>query len=65
MTDKQAVKEVLEQLPENTSLDEIIKEVEILAAIKRGRNDVATGHTKPHHEVQKLIASWASAWPAK
>jgi predicted transcriptional regulator len=62
MTDKQAVMDALQRLPENASLDEITQELHLMAAVKRGRADVAAGRTKPQHEVKELLASWASAW---
>jgi predicted transcriptional regulator len=65
MTDKQAVIDALERLPENASLDEITQELQLMAAVRRGRADVAAGRAKPHQEVKELMASWASAWNSK
>ena len=65
MTDKQAVLDALERLPENASLDEITEELRIMAAVRRGRADVAAGRTKTHQETQDLLESWATAWTSK
>ena len=65
MTDKQAVLDALHRLPENASLDEIAEELRIMAAIRRGRRDVAAGRTKTHQETERLLESWASAWTSK
>lgn len=65
MTDKQAVLDALQRLPENASLEEIAEELRIMAAVRRGRNDVAAGRAKPHEEVQRIMESWASAWTSK
>jgi predicted transcriptional regulator len=65
MTDKQAVIDALERLPENASLNEITEELRIMAAIRRGRADVEAGRTKTHQETGELIESWASAWTSK
>ncbi len=65
MTDKQAVLDALERLPENASLDEITEELRIMAAVRRGRADVAAGRTKTHQEAQDLLESWATAWTSK
>jgi predicted transcriptional regulator len=65
MTDKQAVLDALRRLPEDASLDEITEELRIMAAIRRGRADVAAGRTKPHEDVEALVDSWASAWTSK
>jgi len=65
MTDKQAVVDALSRLPENASLEEITEELCIMAAVRRGRADVAAGRTKTHEEVQALMESWATAWTSK
>ena len=62
MTDKQAVVDALQRLPENASLEEIAEELRIMAAVRRGRVDVAAGRTKTHEEAQALLESWATAW---
>ena len=65
MTDKQAVIDAIHRLPDNASLDEIAEELQIMAAIRRGRADVARGRTKTHQETEQLLESWASAWTSK
>jgi predicted transcriptional regulator len=65
MTDKQAVVDALQRLPENASLEEITEELHIMAAVRRGRADVVAGRTKTHEEVQALVESWATAWTSK
>ena len=65
MTDKQAVIDTIHRLPEIASLDEIADELQIMAAIKRGREDVSAGRTKTHQEVGQLLESWASSWTSK
>lgn len=65
MTDKQAVMDALERLPENASLDEIAEELRIMAAIRRGRADIAAGRTKTQEQAGQLLESWASAWTSK
>jgi len=65
MTDKQAVLDALQRLPENASLEEITEELRIMAAVRRGRADVAAGRTKTHREVQDQLESWATAWTSK
>ncbi len=65
MTDKQAVMDALQRLPEKASLDEITEELRLMAAIRRGRADVAAGRTKSHAEAEQSLESWASAWNSK
>ncbi len=62
MTDKQAVQDALDRLPESVSLAEIAEELEIMACVRQGRLDPAMGATKSHQEVKELVESWADAW---
>ncbi len=65
MTDKQAVVDALKRLPENASLEEITEELRIMAAVRRGRADVAAGRGKTQQEVRDLLSCWATAWTSK
>ena len=62
MTDKQAVLDALQRLPETASLDEITEELRIMASVRRGRADIAAGHTKPQEEAERLLESWATGY---
>ena len=65
MTDKQAVIDALNRLPEAASLEEITEELHLMAAIRRGRADIAAGRCKPHEAVGQLVDSWATAWTSR
>jgi predicted transcriptional regulator len=65
MTDKQAVIDALQRLPEGASLEKITEELRVMASIRRGRTDIAAGRTKTHEEAEHLIESWATAWTSK
>ena len=65
MTDKQAVLDALSRLPENASLEEITEELQIMAAVRRGREASAAGHTRTQQEVEQLVESWATKWASK
>ncbi len=65
MTDKEAVLDALQRLPENASLEEITEELRIMAAVRRGRTDVAAGRGKSQPELRDLLRSWATAWISK
>jgi hypothetical protein len=65
MTDKQAVIDAIHRLPENASLDDITEELQIMAAVRRGRTEVSVERTKSHQEAGQLLESWASAWTSK
>jgi predicted transcriptional regulator len=65
MTDKQAVIDALDRLPESASLDEITEELHIMASIRHGRADIVAGRAKSHENVEQLVDSWATAWTSK
>ncbi len=65
MTDKQAVVDALRRLQENASPGDITEELRIMAAVRRGRADVAAGRTKTHEEAQDLLESRATAWTSR
>jgi predicted transcriptional regulator len=65
MTDKQAVLDALQRLPEDASLDEITEELRIMASIRRGRADITAGRTKTQEEAARLLESWATAWTSR
>ena len=58
MSDKQVVMEVIQQMPESISLEEIQEELAILAAIRRGEAAADEGQSVSHEEVKQRSASW-------
>ncbi len=58
MTDKRDVIDALSTMPESASLEEIIEELCIIKAVRRGRADIAAGRLKTQDEVEQLVASW-------
>ena len=65
MTDKQAVLDALQRLPETATLEEITEELRIMASVRRGRADIAAGRIKTQEEAERLLESWATAWTSK
>jgi predicted transcriptional regulator len=60
MTDKAVAIETIANLPENSSMEEIAEELQIMAAIRKGKEDVKAGRTKSHAEVEKIFETWIS-----
>jgi predicted transcriptional regulator len=60
MSDKQLALNTIERLPENASLDAIAKQIEFLAAIHKGLDQIENGQTVPHDEVKRQLATWLS-----
>ena len=57
--------QALDRMPEGASFDEITEEVAIVAAIRRGREDVSAGRIKSHSDVERMVEAWPSQWNAK
>ena len=59
MTTKERVREVLDQLPDDCSLDDVLYHLYVLQAIDRGLADADAGRTLSHEEVaDKLRKKW-------
>ena len=52
--------EQLSKLPENTPLEQIAREIELLAGINRGREEARRNEGIPAEDARKLVNSWAS-----
>ena len=58
MGEKSAVLRLLEQLPEETTLEEIQYHLYMLQKIRAGQDAVETGHVIPHEDVMRELAGW-------
>jgi len=60
MNDKTVALETIANLPESSSMEEIAEELQVMAAIRKGKEDVRAGRTKSHAEVEKIFETWIS-----
>ena len=60
MNNKQMVIEAINDLPESATIERIQEEVELVAAIRRGKEDIAAGRVHTHEEVREMVAQWSS-----
>jgi predicted transcriptional regulator len=60
MNDKQVALETINHLPEDASMEQIAEELQVMAALRKGKEDVKAGRTKSHAEVEKMIEAWIS-----
>jgi len=58
MGEKAAVLRLLEQLPEETTLEEIQYHLYVLQKIRAGQDAVDSGHMIPHEDVMRELAGW-------
>jgi predicted transcriptional regulator len=55
METKQAVRALLDRLPDNCSVDDVLYHLYVLQAVERGQADVAAGRTIPQDEVESAM----------
>ncbi len=55
MEAKEAVRALLERLPDDCSVDDILYHLYVLQAVERGQADAAAGRTIPHEEVEAAL----------
>lgn len=60
MSSREMVINLVNKLPENLSLAEIAREIELLAGIQAGRDQARQGKGIPAEEARKLVTAWAS-----
>jgi len=54
------VLELVARLPEDTPLEEMVREIELLAGINTAREQARRGEGLPAAEARPLVDSWAS-----
>ena len=57
-TTKQEVLEILQQVPDDASLEEIQYRIYVRQKIDRGLDDVRSGRTISHEEMEARMARW-------
>ena len=57
-TPKDWLRRVIDEQPDDSSFDEILKELAFAAMIERGLADSQAGRTSSHEEVGKTLESW-------
>lgn len=59
MQAKQKVREVLDRLPDDCSLDDVLYHLYVVNAVNRGQADAAAGQTVSHDDVaRELRKKW-------
>jgi predicted transcriptional regulator len=58
MTNKQIVADLLERIPETSSLHEIAREIEFVAAVREGLAELDRGEGIPIEDIEAEMPSW-------
>jgi predicted transcriptional regulator len=59
MTAKQRILEILDEQPDDSTYEELLRELVFAQMIERGLADSEAGRTISHAEMQTRISSWA------
>lgn len=59
LTTKQKVREILDRLPDDCSIEDVLYHLYVVQAVERGEADVAAGRTIPHEDV---VAELRKKW---
>ncbi len=58
MSTKQIVQDLLQRLPENVSLHDVVKEIEFIAAVREGLEELDRGERIPIEDIERELPSW-------
>ncbi len=58
MSNREIAIDLIQKLPENTSLHEIAREIEFVAAVREGFDQMERGEGVPAEKVRQMIPSW-------
>ncbi|MBI2828105.1 MAG: hypothetical protein HYX77_02385 [Acidobacteria bacterium] len=57
-TPKDQLRRVIDEQPDDSSFEEILKELAFAAMVERGLADSRAGRTISHEEMRKTLESW-------
>ena len=58
MSGKEQVLEAVAKMPEESTFEELVESLQLLAAIREGQEQIRRGQTVPHEQVEKEGRSW-------
>ena len=61
MSGKQIVRELLEKLPAEASLTDIVQEIEFVAGIREGTAELDQGQSLTAEQLRERLRSWTSS----
>jgi len=60
MSNREIVIDMIQRLPEDTPLHDIAREIEFIAGVREGFDQLERGEGVPAEEVRGMISSWSS-----
>lgn len=60
MTVKEQVRKMLDQMPDECSVEDVQHQLYLIDKVRRGLKSIDEGRGIPHEQVRKQMASWAT-----
>ena len=60
MSNREIVIELIKKLPEDTPLQDIAREIELIAGLRKAREEAARGEGVSPERAKELVDSWVS-----
>lgn len=60
MSNREIAIDLIQRLPEDTSLQDIAREIEFIAGVREGFEQIERGEGVSAEEVRKMIPSWTT-----
>lgn len=57
-TAKQSAMKAIQNLPEDSSYEDIMEKLYFMEKVESGLKDIEEGNTVPHEEVKKRLSQW-------
>lgn len=57
-TPKEQIQQIVREQPDDSSYDEILRELAFARMVQRGLDDARAGRTIPHQEMERRIKTW-------
>ena len=61
MSSKEVILEVVGGMPDGATIEEIVEQIQILAAIRRGKQDIEAGRFVTHNEAKDRFERWLAS----
>ena len=58
MTNKEIVQELLQRIPDDASLQDIVRELEFMTAVRQGLAELDNGQSVTVDEIERDLTSW-------
>ena len=58
MTAKEEILELMEQIPDDLTVDQVLEQLQLLYDVQKGLQEAERGETVSHEEAKQMINKW-------